>query len=767
MILRSYQQAAVKKLYIKVVTLLAKTGTRICVFKAPTGSGKTIMAAELLRQLSEGQMPRRYAFLWISSNNLHIQSKNKVKSYLEDSRYSFLLLDEVSDTKFDENQVVFVNWESLTRQDKETGEFKNVFMRDSETGKNLQALIKNSKEVGLDIILIVDESHYHYWSKKSQELVQGIIAPKLILEVSATPAIVPSAEDVEREEAGFVSVKFEDVVKEGMIKESTVINEAVSKYSDFRNTEDNVIIEAASAKRDQLVKLYRKEGSKVNPLLLIQLPSESQTTSALDETKLKEVEKILKEKHDVTVENGKLGVWLSERKEHLHESTSGEWILDDGVQVLLFKQAIALGWDCPRAQILLMFRDIKVERFEIQTVGRIMRMAEQKHYDNDVLNQAYVFTNLNRISVAHDGTSEGYFRIYRAIRKKNYKAIDLPSVYLSRIDFGDLTLSFRRLFVEEANHYFGVTDKDAPRKAKEKVDVKLDLLPQELSKVIISDAIIKNLDEQEKKEVIGLGKAEFAVSPDEIKRAYETFAKATSLPFAPVRSHTKIQQAIYDWFDKCLGYEKTSRLEIQRIVVCSEKNQKIFKEVIESAKERFKDVDRKEKQSKQRKKEYKWNVPEVDYVNENHELATGGRAIMVYAQQDDKTLLDKKRSSQERGFEDLLEDTKSVAWWYKNGESKETYFAIPYTDRVTGFSRAFYPDYIIQFANGTIGIYDTKSGFTKDTQEAAAKSDALQSYISRSTRLRGGFITQRSAGWFVFTGKLFNPDETKWKRLEL
>lgn len=767
MTLKTYQQNAVAKLYTKAITLLGKPGMKICVFKAPTGSGKTIMAADFLRQIANGQPLGRFVFLWISSNNLHTQSKNKVSSYLADSRYSFLLLDEIADTKFEENQVIFVNWESLTKQDKKTGEFKNVFMRDTEAGKNLQTLIRNSKESGLEIILIVDESHYHYWSKKSQELVQGVIGPKLVFEVSATPAVVPTAEEIEREDAAFVSVKFEDVVKEEMIKESTVVNEAISKYSDFKNTEDKVIIEAAIAKRDALHTLYKKEGSAINPLLLVQLPSESQATSALDKTKLKEVEQILKDKHDITVENGKLGVWLSERKDNLRQGVNGETILDDVVEVLLFKQAIALGWDCPRAQILLMFRDIKVERFEIQTVGRIMRMPEQKHYENDTLNQAYVYTNLNRISIAHDGTSEGYFKIYRAVRKKSYKPIDFPSVYLSRIDYGDLTLSFRHLFIEEANKYFNIGDKDAASKAKAKADDKLDLLPQELTKVIISDAIIKNLDEQVKKEVLGRGKAEFAVSPDEIKRAYETFAKATSLPFAPVRSHTKIQQAIYDWFDKCLGYEKISRLEIQRIVVCSETNQKIFKEIIEAAKERFKEVDRKEKQAKQRRKEYKWNVPEVDYFNENHEFASGDRAIMVYPQKEDKTLLEKTRSSQEKNFEELLEKTKSVTWWYKNGESKETYFAIPYTDPTTGLERSFYPDYIVQFSNGAIGIYDTKSGFTKDTKEAAAKSDALCAYISKIKKLKGGFVSQRPAGWFVFMGPKYTSDESKWSRLDL
>ncbi len=766
MILKRYQQNAVTKLIARSTTLLQKEGSRVCVLKAPTGSGKTIVIAEFLKQLTLAKLPHHYAFLWISSNDLHLQSKEKVAGYLADSRYVLSLLDEITDDQFQENQIVFVNWESLTKQDKQTGEFKNLFMKEGEGNRNLQSYVANSKEAGLEIILIVDESHYHYWSERSQELVQGIIAPKLIIEVSATPSVIPSPEEIEQEEAGFISIRFDDVVSEGMIKSATIVNEAFGSLGDFRKTADEVVIEASLAKREALGSGFIAEGSNVRPLLLIQLPSDTQATSALDQSKLEEVENILKTKHGITVENGRLAVWLSDRKDNTEEITEN----DSPVDVLIFKQAIALGWDCPRAQILVMFRDIKVDQFEIQTIGRIMRMPEAKHYENDSLNQAYVFTNLDRINVAQDGTSEGYFKVHRVVRRDSYKPIDLASIYLSRIDYGDLTLSFRRLFKQEANKYFGILEEDNQRVAKDKADIKLDLLPQELTKVIISDAIIQNIDEQMRKEILGTGCAEFAVSPDEIKRAYEVFAKVCSLPFAPVRSHTKIQQAIYDWFDKQLGYETISRLEVQRIVVCSEINQKIFREIIESAKGKFKEIDKVEKQAKQKKRKYNWNVPEVDYFNERFELANGEQSIVVSAQHPTKALLDQERSIQEKTFEDILEASKTIEWWYKNGESKDSYFAIPYIDESTGFERAFYPDYIVRFDRGSIGVFDTKSGFTASGKDATVKSNALQAYIKDHSEqsLFGGLVTTDRTGTFVFTGMKYTDDKTNagWKRFD-
>jgi len=190
MTLKDYQIKAVSKLFSTSLNLLDKGGSRVCVFKAPTGSGKTIMAAALLERFSEVELPGDFVYIWISSNNLHIQSKNKVTDYLKDSRYTFLTLDEVNEEKFSENQVVFINWESLTKQDKD-GNFINILMKGGETGRNLPNLITNTKKNGIEIILIIDESHYHYWSQKSQELVSNVINPRLIIEISATPAIVP------------------------------------------------------------------------------------------------------------------------------------------------------------------------------------------------------------------------------------------------------------------------------------------------------------------------------------------------------------------------------------------------------------------------------------------------------------------------------------------------------------------------------------------------------------------------------------------------
>ncbi|MFA5634082.1 MAG: DEAD/DEAH box helicase family protein [Candidatus Dojkabacteria bacterium] len=758
--LKNYQELAVDKLLTLSKKLLQKEGTRICVLKAPTGSGKTIMVADWLEKLASERLENNYSFIWISGNNLHKQSKEKLEKYLSESRYTLSYLEDIQEGKFKENEIAFVNWHSLTKQDKKTGKFNNIFMRENESDRNLHSFVDKTKVEGREIILIVDESHYHYWSIKSQELVQSVIHPKFILEVSATPSISPSAEDLANEDAGYVSVKFDDVVAEGMIKKEVVVNPEIGKYTNYLSEADDVILNASIMKLRGLQALYNENNIPVKPLLLIQLPSDSSDMSALDETKLEHIKKYLEEKEDITIENGKLAIWLSKEK----YNTEGIEESDNKVEVLIFKQAIALGWDCPRAQILVMFREIKSKVFEVQTVGRILRTPEAKHYSVIDLDRAYVFTNLERIIINQDKDSTVLFQVHVSHRKPEYETLKLPSIYLKRVDYGDLTLAFRRLFFEEANKYFGITEKDMPNVAVEKADQKLELEIEELKKSLISDAVFSDIDSHLKEEIIG-SKIDFTVAEDEIKSKYEDFAKLASLPYAPVRSHNKIQVAIYDWFEKYLGLQG-SKLDVQRIVVCSENNQKIFEEIIDRAKEIFQSLRTAEINSTNRLKKYEWDVPIVEYFNENYELKEASKYIL------DKCYLDSNRPETEKKFEELLEKSNKVLWWYKNGVNKEIYFAVSYLDPNTSIQRAFYPDYIIKFQDGSIGIYDTKSGFTAESEETKVKSNTLQEFIkgvsTSSSVIKGGIVQMTNTGFYIFEGfdyVSFSLD-SKWKRLD-
>jgi len=391
-------------------------------------------------------------------------------------------------------------------------------------------------------------------------------------------------------------------------------------------------------------------------------------------------------------------------------------------------------------------------------------MPEAKHYEVLDLDRAYVYTNIDKITLKEDKDTRGLFYIYPSHRKPDYKTVKLPSIYLKRVDYGDLTLKFRKLFIDEANNYLGIAEKDLPIDAYKKADVKLDLKPNELSQPVIADAVFTDIDNHIKDDIIGAN-IQFTVSEDEVKNKFETFAKLTSLPFAPIRSCNKIQIAIYDWFDNYLGYKGKSRLEIQRIIVCSENNQKIFKEIIETAKIKFKEIRQKEIEETKREKESIWDVPVVEYFNEGYVNCDSTN----YSH--DKCYLQNNRSQPEKDFEELLNKSQRVEWWFKNGVEKEIYFAVSYIDPDSGIMRGFYPDYVVYFKDGSIGIYDTKSGITAKIAETMAKSNALQNYIDRykNLKLKGGIIQATKSGMYLFVEKKYNSNinENGWIRLEV
>src|SRR3989338_2902230 len=80
--LKQYQETAVGELIATIKTLLTKEGEKkVCVFQAPTGSGKTLMTAkfieEIIRELPETDL----CFAWVSigKGELHLQSKRSLE----------------------------------------------------------------------------------------------------------------------------------------------------------------------------------------------------------------------------------------------------------------------------------------------------------------------------------------------------------------------------------------------------------------------------------------------------------------------------------------------------------------------------------------------------------------------------------------------------------------------------------------------------------------------------------------------------------------
>ena len=420
-----YQQKAVKELVDKTIDLLTYSGMRhTLVFKAPTGAGKTVMASEMLLRLNTELRERtdvpskEVAYIWIAPNKLHEQSYFKMKSFFTEGQQLhpviFDDLDHSADGYIHPGEILFVNWESINKDNA-------VMIRDTEQGSSLYDLTRRTQEEQqIPIIVVIDEEHMFAGklANKSEKVLKTI-NPKVEIRISATPVTT-------RQDA-LVSVPREKVINEGMIKQGVVLNPAL-QFNDPNGSLNQHLVHLALKKREELAEAYHKIGVNINPLLLIQLPNDKDKMDKDDDSIKEEVMQYLDVVKGINTANGKLAIWLSNEKENLE----GIEKPDNLTEVLLFKQAIALGWDCPRAAVLLIFRKIESYTFTAQTVGRILRMPEQHFYEDDRLNWGYVYTNLSKdiIQIVQDDME--YMSNIHAVRRENLCNVVLHSEYCER-----------------------------------------------------------------------------------------------------------------------------------------------------------------------------------------------------------------------------------------------------------------------------------------------------------------------------------------------
>jgi len=288
MILKEYQKIAVKELlWASIKELNKNKEISSIVFKAPTWSWKTIMMQNFLQKFSESELKDEYCFLWISVNDLSRQSKLSFENNLEWSKLHFSHLSDVEDKELKNNEVLFINWESIRSVDKSTWEWKVLAMKDNERDENLPTYLEKTHESWRKVILIVDESHRSLNTPKAQELIKNFIKPVLQIEVSATP----DSKDYEQK----IEVNIDDVIKEWMIKKEVLVNESLADLANLDSETDKIILDLAFNKQRQLNNLYSSEWSNIKPLVLIQLPSEAKKTTDIDKTKLDRIIHILKE----------------------------------------------------------------------------------------------------------------------------------------------------------------------------------------------------------------------------------------------------------------------------------------------------------------------------------------------------------------------------------------------------------------------------------------------------------------------------------------
>ena len=370
---------------------------------APTGSGKTVLVSRFIDDYLD-ENPNT-VFLWLcpGAGGLERQSQDTfeaVTSGIPDGDvYSFI------NEPNPRGHVYFINWDKINKK-------SNVVLREGEH-KDLMTKVLHCHNDGIDIFMLIDEEHKY--RDTANEYVANI-QPVHVLRISATP--ISKGDAVEE-------IKDDEVIAAGLIATGISINEGVSQaIQENNNLDDDIqLLELADKKRKEVQAEYDKLGLKIRPLVLIQFPNGR-------EDWIKRVKEALADM-GYPESSGLVASWFSGDHPDNPEQISN---LDGQYAFLLFKQAIATGWDCPRAKILVKLREGGTERFNIQTVGCIRRMPQRKHYGIDVLDNCDLYTLDNEFTEGMTSSLSDSFYTYQYRRKPTSPNIILTREYLNGSD---------------------------------------------------------------------------------------------------------------------------------------------------------------------------------------------------------------------------------------------------------------------------------------------------------------------------------------------
>ena len=774
--LKDFQKIAVDQMSNTFLELWKTGQYRIpLVFKAPTGAGKTIVMAEFLRCLDDNyQFHEDKAYVWVSfgGDESYNQSKNKLYRYFnEGTDMNLKDINNLSEGKLYKNNIFFINWSKIKGTDKESKKLR----KSGGVGYGGDAVFddfirKTRKE--RDVVLIIDEAHTETDTHLANEVVD-LIDPRIILKITATPKNLPNISDVSQKKAGFVEALESDVIASGLIKEKIIIQteEDIKKLEIKKLSEDEIMLELAFDKRIELKKHYQKLGLDINPLVLIQLPSDFKEKEEVQANLKDLVLSYLKQKG---VKENEIAVWLSSEKKNLERIEEN----DGKVNFMIFKVAPATGWDCPRADILVMFREITSPTFHTQIIGRIKRMPEAHHYKLEELNKAYIYTNYNKSHIRNVAKPETPNKppIYYTKLKKGVDRIILETTYHQRTDFNTLTPPplWQKFFLQTLDEEFGTKIQFVTENLKI-IKKHFDFSSTDVNNQIVVDAEIESFDNFVH-EIKEKGKnLDYHFSQLDVERLYnllcfEELKKQgdDEAKYNPSRSWGQLKSALNVWFNTRFGFD----MAIYYPVIVNEllKNSSVLKNAISKALKDFRQKYEIEIKEKEEKDIFDLELPAKEAsFTEDFEKIEGIQKNAYEEFYNRKKYLGKEN---EERFIKFLESQKQIIWWHKQDDSGRDAFAIEYFDTKENKNRLFYPDFIIRTKN-RVYLLDPKNDITAKSQETADKSKALQDWIKKnqsrySFEIIGGIVIEKYPNWSINSKKTYiYENDQDWDVLNL
>jgi type III restriction enzyme len=383
---------------------------------AVTGSGKTVIATAVIEAMVHGsadlgvEPDRPASFLWVTDDPaLNRQTRKRMieASDLLHPNQLVIIENDFLNRNLDAGRVYFLNVQKLS---------KNSGL--AQGGNNLREIsmwevIANTVNDGrVDLYLILDEAHKGMKAERDRStIVQRIINGQpgtnppvpVVWGISATidrfNAAMAGISD--RTALPAVAVDLAKVRASGLVKDQLVLDEP-AEAGTFGSTLLREAIQSALDYEKRWAEYAEAEHEPtVLPILVMQVPDKA------SETKLAEligvldsqwpglgpdaVVNVFGEHKDLDVADRRIR-WVN--PESIHDETE--------VRVVLAKEAISTGWDCPRAEVLYSERPASDSTHIAQVIGRMVRQPLARRVPtDDVLNSVACYLPLfNRKSLA-------------------------------------------------------------------------------------------------------------------------------------------------------------------------------------------------------------------------------------------------------------------------------------------------------------------------------------------------------------------------------
>lgn len=342
--IKDLQSNSVKSLIRKVETQNEVT------FKAPTGSGKTYMMADMMNQIL---VKHEIVFIVSTLSKAGLGKQNYEKFLEYNSSFPnlkpFLINSEVA---AEERVYIPVDF--------------NVYVLPRDLYKD-KAKIKSSgamfnfllmlKFMGKIIYLIRDESHIA--TNNLDDLNDQF---SKIINISATPKYNPDVE-----------ITYEQAVNAKLIKK--LAEESKSENDNLFNVNQSDGVDSAVEKFLKIKARYINE-LKVNPCLIIQISNKDKADEEWRKIKkiVDDPTKNIKWMYIVDDAAGK-GSDTNDEVKKLPVSKWKDYVKNNEslIDVIIFKMVLTEGWDIPRACMLYQVRDSQSKQMDEQVIGRVRR----------------------------------------------------------------------------------------------------------------------------------------------------------------------------------------------------------------------------------------------------------------------------------------------------------------------------------------------------------------------------------------------------------